>query len=71
MISPAFRKAERYRQTTTLATSKQRGRLAVLARRSGVEMPRVRSAKEASDAIKRLEAHGRLERQPMLEGFGR
>ena len=48
------------------ATPKQLRYLRVLARKAGVEMPRVAWAREADEAIKQLEKYLR---QPQLEGL--
>jgi hypothetical protein len=65
-VSPAFLAAERSRKSFRPASPAQRKHLKRLARRAGVELPRVRRSDEATDAITRLE--DRI-RQPMLEGW--
>jgi hypothetical protein len=62
----AFLEAERNRRSRLAVSSDQRRTLKRLALKAGVEMPRVYSMKEASDAIDRLKGHLT---QPMLEGF--
>lgn len=64
-MSEAFRQAERARRYRKGATAAQRRHLKRLARRAGVELPRVSWADDASRAIDRLEHHIR---QPALEG---
>lgn len=66
MRSAAFLKAERKRRSQLAVSSDQRRTLKRLSLKAGVEMPRVYSMKEASDAIDRLQGHLT---QPTLEGF--
>ena len=66
MNSPAFIAAERAGRTRRPASAAQRHKLVGLAKRAGVEVPRVYWSCDASDAIERLE---KRMRQPMLEGF--
>jgi hypothetical protein len=67
VISPAFRAAERARKNFRPVSVPQRKELARLARKGGVELPQVRTKKQASDALTRLEL---FLTQPALEGFG-
>lgn len=65
-MNRAFLAAERKRRRSKPPTEAQRRYLRVLADRAGIEVPEVRWASDASDAISRLEC--RL-RQPTLEGI--
>jgi hypothetical protein len=62
----AFVKAERVRRRERPVSKRQRFTLTRLSTQAGIELPTVRWAREASDAIRRLKHY--LE-QPMLEGF--
>lgn len=68
MISPAFRKAERARKNFCPVSKPQRRHLARLSRQADIELPQVRTEKQATDALTRLEAF--LSPQQQLEGFG-
>lgn len=64
--SPAFAAAERARKSFQPVSAVQHRTLASLSRRAGIELPRVRTKKQASDALTRL---GALLIQSQLEGF--
>lgn len=68
MISPAFRKAETARKNFRPVSKPQRRNLARLSRQAGIELPQVRTKKQATDALTRLETF--LSPQQQLEGFG-
>jgi hypothetical protein len=65
-VSQAFREAERARREGHRVSLDQRRHLKKLALKAGIEMPDVFNARQATDAITRLEG---LLRQPELEGF--
>lgn len=67
MTSPAFRAAERARKNFRPVSAPQRRKLASQSRKAGIELPQVRTKKQASDALGRLE---QFLTQPALEGFG-
>lgn len=62
----AFLKADRARRNHIPVSVEQRRHLKRLSLKAGVEMPRVYSMGQATDAITRLEE---MLRQPVLEGF--
>jgi hypothetical protein len=67
VISPAFQRAERTRSRRKPATAPQRRRIAELARKAGVEPPRVYWSTDASKVIDVL---GKMVRQPTLGRMG-
>jgi hypothetical protein len=67
VISPAFRAAERARKSFRPVSASQRAQLVRLSQRAGIELPQVRTKKQASDALTRLK---HFLTQPQLEGFG-
>jgi hypothetical protein len=65
----AFRKAERTRRSRHPVSIEQRRHLKRLAVSAGVQMPRVYTSAQATDAITRLKEKTRPHPQPVLEGF--
>ena len=66
MSRTAFLKAERKRRRSLPVSVEQRRTLKRLSLKAGVEMPKVHSCAEASDAITQLDE---MLRQPTLSGF--
>jgi len=66
----AFRKAERTRRSGESVTLKQRRELKRLSLKAGVEMPRVYTSAQATDALTKLEERLKPPAQQELEGFG-
>jgi hypothetical protein len=66
----AFRKADRVRRSRHPVSLEQRRHLKRLSLKAGVEMPRVYTSAQATDAITRLEESLKPPAQQELEGFG-
>lgn len=66
----AFREAERTRRSGKSVSIKQRRELKRLSLKAGIEMPRVHTSKQATDALTRLEEKTKPLAQQELEGFG-
>ena len=69
MISPAMRAAERARKNFRPVSDRQHSTLKRLSKRAGIVEPEVRTKRQASDALTRLEDLITPSTQPQLEGF--
>lgn len=69
MISPAMRAAERARKKFRPVSDRQREALERLSKRAGIVEPEVRTKRQASDALTKLELFLTPSTQPQLEGF--
>jgi hypothetical protein len=67
--SPAFAAAERARKKFRPVSVPQRETLERLSKRAGIELPEVRTKRQASDALTRLEDFLTPSTQQQLEGF--
>jgi hypothetical protein len=69
VISPAMRAAERARKKFRPVSDRQRSTLKRLSKRAGIVEPEVRTKRQASDALTRLEDLLTLSTQQQLDGF--
>lgn len=66
-LSPAMRVAERARKNFRSVSDRQHKTLASLSRKAGIELPEVRTKKQASRALTKLDTF--LSTPPQLPGF--